>query len=105
MKLKRIPSYDGLLFFSVTALGISSIVTQLVVMRELLSVFQGNELVIGVIFGTWLFLTGAGSWLGRYLDRLKDKIRFLVQSQVLVALLPLLHIFIIRSLRTFAFPA
>jgi spermidine synthase len=105
MKLKEIPRWTKLLFFSVTALGISSIITQLIVMRELLSVFHGNELVIGVIFGTWLLLTGAGAWFGRYLAGLKDKIRFLILSQIFVAILPFLHLFIIRSLRTFAFPA
>lgn len=104
MKLKEIPRWTKLLFFSVTALGISSIITQLIVMRELLSVFHGNELVIGVIFGTWLLLTGVGSWCGRYLAGLKDKIRFLILSQIFIAILPFLHLFIIRSLRTFAFP-
>jgi spermidine synthase len=95
--------YKKLLFFSITALGISSIITQLTVMRELLSVFQGNELVIGLIFANWLLLTGAGSWFGRYFDRLRDRFRFLLLCQILVALLPFVHLFIIRSLRSLFF--
>jgi spermidine synthase len=95
--------YKRLLFFSITALGISSIVTQLTVMRELLTVFQGNELVIGIIFANWFLLTGAGSWLGRYFDRINDRLRFLILCQFLVALLPFVHLFVVRSLRTLIF--
>ena len=47
---------------SVTCLGVSSIVTQIVTLREFLSVFAGNELVIGIILGNWLLLTGLGSY-------------------------------------------
>jgi len=89
-----------IIFFSITALGISSIITQVLVIREFMSVFYGNELVFGVILGNWLLLTGLGSYLGRYVERVKHRINLLVIAQVLVALLPVLHIFIIRVMRT-----
>ena len=48
---------------AVVAIGVSDILTQLVLMRELLTVFAGNELVFGVILGGWLALMGAGAYL------------------------------------------
>ncbi len=93
------------LVVSVSALGISSIITQLVVMRELLSVFSGNELIIGVILAVWLLLTGAGAFLGRYCEKTGDPVRLLIIGQVLVATLPFVAVVIIRGLRAVIFPA
>jgi len=66
-------SYQKTLFFAVTALGISSIAVQLIVLREFLNVFYGNELVFGIILGSWFLLTGLGSYLGRYVRKLVNK--------------------------------
>lgn len=52
--------------WAVAGLGFSSVVTQLVLMRELLGAFQGNELILGVLLGNWLLLTGLGAWLGQW---------------------------------------
>ncbi|MBN2508132.1 MAG: fused MFS/spermidine synthase [Verrucomicrobia bacterium] len=52
---------------AVFALGVSCVVTQLVLMREMLGVFAGNELVLGVVLGNWLLLMGLGAALGRWL--------------------------------------
>ena len=49
------------LFLSVCALGVSSIITQLTLMREFLSVFSGNEMIYGIILGSWLLLAGLGA--------------------------------------------
>src|SRR5512139_2131871 len=49
----------------VFALGVSCLLTQLALMRELLGVFAGNELVLGVTLGNWLLLLGLGAALGR----------------------------------------
>lgn len=93
-----------LIFISITALGISSIITQILAMREFLSVFHGNELVFGIILANWLLLTGAGSYLGKYADRIKGKIDFLVICQIAIAVLPFFHILLIRGLRNVVFP-
>jgi len=42
-------------------LGIFSLVAQIVLIRELLNSFFGNELFIGFILAAWLFSTGIGS--------------------------------------------
>ena len=50
---------------AVVATGISSVVTQLLLIREFLAVFHGNEFVIALILSTWLVLGGAGAWLAK----------------------------------------
>ena len=37
--------------------------TQLLLIREFLAAFQGNEFVIALILFAWLLLGGAGAWL------------------------------------------
>ncbi|MBD3204659.1 hypothetical protein GF327_10290 [Candidatus Woesearchaeota archaeon] len=85
------------LILSLTSLGVSSIVTQIILMREFLNIFSGNELVIGITFSNWLFLTGTGAYLGKIIK--KKKIRFFMMSQLLLSILPFFMIFIIRYSR------
>jgi len=92
-----------LIFFAVSALGISSIITQLTLMRELLSVFSGNEMVLGIILSNWLLLTGLGSYLGKTARRLKSPLSLLVGAQILVSILPIADVFLVRTLRNTVF--
>jgi len=92
-----------LLLLAVTALGVSSIFTQLVLMRELLGVLAGNEMIFGIILGNWLLLTGLGARLGRGASRLRRPIRVLTAAQILVAVLPIASVFLLRTLRNVVF--
>jgi spermidine synthase len=92
-----------LVFLAICALGISSIMTQLTLMREMLSVFSGNEMVFGIILGNWLLLTGIGSYLGGTASRLKNPLRVLIVAQVLIAVLPIADVFLLRVLRNAVF--
>ena len=49
----------------VIATGIASVVGQLVFLREFLSQFQGNEIVIALVMFNWLILGGIGTHLAR----------------------------------------
>jgi spermidine synthase len=49
----------------VIATGISSVVTQLLTIREVLTQFQGNEIVIALVLFNWLCLGGIGTLLAR----------------------------------------
>jgi len=89
------------LFIAITALGISSIITQIIAIREFLSVFYGNELIFGIILANWLLLTGIGAYFGKYFE--KGKILWLITSQIVIAILPFFHIVIIRNLRNVIF--
>jgi spermidine synthase len=92
-----------LVLVAVGALGVSCVMTQLALMRELLGAFSGNELVLGVVLGNWLLLMGLGTWLGRTSDKLQNPLAVLVVMQILVAVLPLLQVFLLRALRNVIF--
>ena len=91
------------LFLAICALGVSAFVTQLVLMRELLGVFSGNELIFGIVLGNWLLLTGAGSYLGKTCARLKDPVVVLIVAQILVAVLPIVDVWVLRTVRDLVF--
>jgi len=97
------PSRSFPVLLAVGALGVSCVMTQLALMRELLGVFSGNELVLGVVLGNWLLLMGLGAWLGRAADKLRNPLAVLVVMQILVAVLPLLQVFLLRVLRNVIF--
>jgi spermidine synthase len=42
-------------------IGFSAVIGQIVLMRELMVVFNGNEMSLGILLATWLFWTAAGS--------------------------------------------
>jgi spermidine synthase len=86
-------------FLAVTALGISSIVTQLVLMRELFAVYSGNELVLGIVLGVWLLMTGLGATVGVWLSRARRLLTVLFWCQLAVALLPIGTLVAVRVLR------
>ncbi len=89
-----------LLTLSVIALGISSVMSQLLVMREFLAVFGGNELTIGVILGNWTLLTGVGSFLGKKFPR---KYTVLIGSQLGMSVLPLVQLSLLRICKNYLF--
>jgi len=72
-------------------------------MRELLAVFSGNELVFGIVLGNWLLLTGVGSMLGQTVHRISRPLVLLVCAQVVIALLPIVDVFLLRLLRNVVF--
>jgi spermidine synthase len=56
-------------------MGMSGIVGQIVLLREFLIAFSGNELTLGIILGNWLILEAIGSFfLGKTAEKTK-KIR------------------------------
>lgn len=85
----------------VIATGISSIVTQLLVIREILAQFSGNEFVIALIFFNWLILGGIGTGLSHLVTRFHKKagIYLLAWLSFLLASLPPIQIAAIRILR------
>jgi spermidine synthase len=83
-------------------LGAVSQIAQVLFLRELLMVFHGNELSIGIILAAWLAWTGAGSRLGTVLSvRSRNPFRLLILCTA--GILPLLPatIWLIRGLRRF----
>ncbi|HOO90700.1 MAG TPA: fused MFS/spermidine synthase [Syntrophales bacterium] len=85
--------------FAITALGISSVITQITVIREFVTVFEGNEIVLGILFSLWFLLTGLGAWLGKFITSERIQMVLLQISLYHVAFLPIVHIILIRLLR------
>lgn len=63
-------SGEALLLAAVFVVGLSGITAQIVLLRELLVSFSGNELTIGVILANWIILEAAGAFIaGKLLGR------------------------------------
>ena len=54
---------------AVISLGIVCQLGQIVLLRELLMVFHGNELSIGIVFSAWMIWVGVGSRVGALRSR------------------------------------
>ncbi len=89
---------------SIFILGFTCLITQIILLREFLSVFNGNELVIGIIFANWMLLTGIGAYLGKFADKIKNKIKLIIPAQLLIGILPLITVFLLNYLRNIVFP-
>ena len=87
---------------AVFIIGFTSLSAQIVFLRELLVLFYGNELSIGVVLGCWLFWTGIGSlFLGRLADRFRSPAIIFSFLQILLAIALVLTLLAIRSVKIF----
>jgi len=72
-----------LLKISFLIMGLSSTVAQVLLLRELLISFLGNELTLGIILGNWLILVAFGSvFAAKFVERVKRKMEVFVMSQL-----------------------
>ena len=80
--------------------GFSGLVAQILLLRELLIVFSGNELGIGIILANWLILGAFGSYvLGRRAERSRYKLEAFALITILFSLALLAAIFLTRMLK------
>lgn len=84
------------LYFAVFSFGFASMAAQILIMRELLVVFYGNELSVGIMLAAWLFWVAAGSIAARS-KRYTEEIFHL--SLLSVAVLTPFTVFLIRNIR------
>ncbi len=90
------------ILFSIIALGFTAMTSQIVLLREMLVVFYGNEISISYILASWLIGGALGSLiLGRLADKIKDTTRTFVFSQLLLAGILPLAIIAVRSIKFF----
>lgn len=79
-------------------IGFTATVAQILLMRELLVVFYGNEISLGFLLANWLFWTGIGSSLfGRKAAWFNDPRKAMAGLQTLLALALPLTILAVRS--------
>jgi spermidine synthase len=82
---------------AIALIGFTSLVSQVVLLRELFVVFYGNELSVGAILAAWLFWVAVGSGiLPRFF---RNQVSILQAATVLI--LPL-ELFFVANIRTLA---
>lgn len=82
-------------------IGFSAVIAQIVLMRELIVVFYGNELSLGLMLANWLLWTAIGSSLiGRLAAYFANPRRLVAGLQVAVAVVFPLTIFAVRASRS-----
>ena len=82
-------------------IGFTATVAQIVLMRELMVVFYGNEISLGVMLASWLLWTAAGSSvLGRLGARGSNPAKLMAALQTLLALLFPMTILAVRASRS-----
>jgi len=96
----RVNSRAAALTIGLVAIGLTASASQVLILRELFVAFHGNELFIGIILGTWLFLEAVGSYLfRRSADQVESSGQAFVALQCLIGLAPLVSIVAIRSFK------
>jgi len=82
-------------------LGLTSMIGQIIIIRELVVVFYGNELSLGIILACWLFWAGFGSLaLGRLAGFISSKEKLLSAIQLALSIIIPLDIFLIRIIKS-----
>ncbi|KMQ49970.1 Spermidine synthase [Chitinispirillum alkaliphilum] len=101
-EIKRISGLLDAQILAVLALGIVSQVGQVLVLRELLMVFSGNELSIGLVYSAWLIWGAVGARTAAYLmERLINPFPVLLINTALLSFVLPSTIVLIRGIRGF----
>ena len=84
--------------FALLLIGFTSVVAQVTLMRELLVVFYGNELALGVMLANWLLWTGLGASLfGRCTTRAVHPRKLVAGLEILLAFALPLTVLAVRA--------
>jgi spermidine synthase len=79
-------------------IGFTAVIAQIVLLRELMVVFCGNEMSLGLMLASWLLWTAIGSsGLGRLASRSPQRRRLMAFLELLVALTFPLAIYLARA--------
>ena len=85
---------------AVVAMGFSGLVAQILLLREFLIVFSGNEFSIGIILANWLILEAFGSfYLGKMVEKVKYKLETFALLTVPFSISLIIAIYLIRVLK------
>jgi len=79
--------------------GISSVIVQAVLARELLSVLHGSELCLGLVFGAWLLWIGLGAQIGAIAARSGATPWLFALGGLIAAVVPFAQVAAVREAR------
>jgi spermidine synthase len=86
---------------AIVVMGMSGLVAEICLLRELLIVFSGNELSIGMILANWLILEAFGSFfLGRIIDKSNNKLEIFTLITILFSISLPIAVFLTRILKS-----
>jgi len=93
----KIKNYLSLINYKILfiTLGFSTILVQVILIRELLNLFSNNELTIGLFLALWMILTGIGSYFSNVITRKKLSLKFLFVLINLLGIIPIFQFIII----------
>jgi len=96
-ELMRILSFK----ISLLVIGMSGIIAQIVLLRELLIAFSGNELTLGIILANWLILEAIGSFFfGKTVEKVERKMEVYVFLQIFFSAVLPFSIFLCRIFKS-----
>ncbi len=81
-------------------MGVSGLVSEMLLLRELMIVFSGNELSIGIILANWLIIEAFGCFvIGKKAEDVKNKIETFVGLTVLFSISLIIEVYLTRILK------
>jgi len=86
---------------TILVVGLSGIVAQVLLLRELLVSFYGNELTIGIILANWIIAEATGVFIiGKFIDRIKNKINIFFILQLIFSVTLPFSIYFARTFKS-----
>ncbi len=77
-------------------LGFIAIATQIILLREFLTLFSGNELVIGILLANWMLLTGFGAYLGKFIGNKGNRAQWILTLLGILAFIPIVTVLVLH---------
>ena len=100
LTVRKLNLMKNRVFFTIVVMGFSGLVAQILLLREFLIIFSGNEFEIGIILANWLVLEAIGSFfLGRMVEKTKHRLETYAILALLFSLSTLAAVFMIRVLK------
>ena len=87
---------NRIFFFAILTLGISSMITQITLFRELLNVSGGSEIILGYSLSLWFLLTGVGTFFAGASAFRNRRQGVLIAALAAAAVLPVVHLALLR---------
>ncbi|MFC2123487.1 fused MFS/spermidine synthase [Bacteroidota bacterium] len=84
--------------------GFIATVIQVLLLREITTVFQGNEIMMGWTIGAWMLLTGSGAFLGRSSIKISNGDITLCNILSFMGIIPIVSIILMNVLKNSLFP-
>jgi len=76
---------------------------QIVILREFMFAFGGNEMIIGIFLANWMILTGAATYFGNCAKNIVNNKNIIRSAFLVLGWLPAIMIFMISMLRNYIF--